>query len=562
MAYLNLLDNVKKTKQHKLSGMNHNNLKRRTLQLFMSLIVITILVRYADTFIQIYVANSMAKLFDLAVKGRTTQLLSDTGLFVLLFTTISLVQGCFTYFTAAITENRKVRLKQLIFVSLFHNKLEIIERYKTSDVLSRLKNDIAAVANKFSTGYVSLSISLLSAGTYFCYLSYFNLLLTSLIFSLSCLGVVAPVIINRYFEKQYRNMREMEAKMTGIIKEGIDNFLAVKLYNLYEKCNKEFRKIVVDYNKFGIKTEKLFNVNMGLNDGINYIIRFGTYGIVGYFLLLRRIDTSDVVRILFLSSSITASLRAFFEQFKTLRESKVSFERVQALLPDSSIESENEITINDIDTISLSDITFAYEQGKPILENLHLDIIKGDKIVIKGPNGSGKSTLIMFITGMYGNTSGSIEVNGMSLKDLDIAEYRKHIAWISQRHFSFPGSGMENITLVNIEEHSQINDLLNQFQLPYELMESGEFDKYSEGQKQKVILIRELVKRSSLIILDEPDSYIDRECKEVLKQMIRESNKTILLITHNSEFEELFSKKYELTNGRLYEEYQFQNADN
>jgi ABC-type bacteriocin/lantibiotic exporter with double-glycine peptidase domain len=231
------------------------------------------------------------------------------------------------------------------------------------------------------------------------------------------------------------------------------------------------------------------------------------------------------------------SLSIFFDFAKR------SYGRVKELL-DILPEDSGSTRIDRIDKIEAKNLGFYYNSGDGVIKNLDFTINKGEKVLIEGESGSGKSTLIKLLLGLYRPKQGEIEYNGTALQEIDLKKLREQVGYISQNVFLFNKTIKENIVLGNRDiSDEELHKLLKECSLHKRVtdFENGLYQEISEkganfsgGERQRIALVRALVKNPEVIILDEGTSSLDRETEEELLKKIEEKfgDKIIIRVTH------------------------------
>ncbi|MGL5756315.1 MAG: ABC transporter ATP-binding protein [Paraclostridium sp.] len=198
-----------------------------------------------------------------------------------------------------------------------------------------------------------------------------------------------------------------------------------------------------------------------------------------------------------------------------------------------------------LETINLSKTYGSKESKVNALDNININIEKGEFVAVIGPSGSGKSTLLHLLGGLERLSGGSIKVNGKDiskLKDKDLAEYRrKEVGFVFQQYNLIP--------VLNVEENIELplmlgNDDIDEIYIS-ELIEILGLkerkthlpSQLSGGQQQRVAIGRALSTKPSIILADEPtgnlDSKTTEEVMELLKKSIKKFNQTLIVITHD-----------------------------
>lgn len=198
-----------------------------------------------------------------------------------------------------------------------------------------------------------------------------------------------------------------------------------------------------------------------------------------------------------------------------------------------------------LETINLSKTYGNKESKVNALNNVNINIEKGEFVAIIGPSGSGKSTLLHLLGGLEKISSGSIKVNGKDiskLKDMELAEYRrKEVGFVFQQYNLIP--------VLNVEENIELplmlgNDDIDEIYINELIDVLGLKDRknhlpgqLSGGQQQRVAIGRALSTKPSIILADEPTGNLDSkttdEVMELLKKSIRKFKQTLIVITHD-----------------------------
>ena len=194
--------------------------------------------------------------------------------------------------------------------------------------------------------------------------------------------------------------------------------------------------------------------------------------------------------------------------------------------------------------INLNNVSFAYRDRKPIIENLSLNIPAGKTIAIVGSTGSGKSTIVKLLLRLYELQSGSITLDGKDIRAIFLGDLRRAIGWVSQDVYLFHGTVKENIAYGNpdassksitmaaklAEAHDFILDLPHQ----YNTIVGERGQKLSGGQRQRLAIARAILKNPPILILDEATSAVDNETEAAIAKSLVTitKNRTTIAIAH------------------------------
>lgn len=229
------------------------------------------------------------------------------------------------------------------------------------------------------------------------------------------------------------------------------------------------------------------------------------------------------------------SIKYFLEVSKLHQDAKASFERIQELVLLPKTE-QGDIQMDEISKISFDKVCFSYGD-KEVLNDINFIIEKPGLYRIRGNNGEGKTTLLNLLIGIFQPSHGEIKMNGSELKLLDKNYLWKYSISFQQQNVVLMGQTIQEMLTFGIDEISK--DLLNKhicgFKLDsYNIASNTNPNSLSGGERQRLSLVRVLSKNSSIIILDEPTTFLDLQSKlyleECLKCLMKE--KIVILVSH------------------------------
>jgi subfamily B ATP-binding cassette protein MsbA len=206
---------------------------------------------------------------------------------------------------------------------------------------------------------------------------------------------------------------------------------------------------------------------------------------------------------------------------------------------------ENPVKINTIkDYINLENVWFEYEEDRPVLKGINLNIKIGTSLALVGNSGGGKTTVANLIPRFYEIKEGTIKIDGINLKDIELESLRQNIAVVFQDNFLFTGSIKDNILMGNFKATDEeilkaVKDAyLDEFiaSLPEGIeTEIGERGvRLSGGQKQRLAIARAMIKNAPVVILDEATSALDNKSEAIVQKALDKlmENRTVIVIAH------------------------------
>ena len=213
--------------------------------------------------------------------------------------------------------------------------------------------------------------------------------------------------------------------------------------------------------------------------------------------------------------------------------------------------------------VELRDVSFAYDGGEPVLDDVNLDVEAGHTVALVGPTGSGKSTLIMLIPRLYDVSEGSVRVDGVDVRSLDPASLRREVAVVSEDAFLFSASLRENIAyarpdspddeVIAAADRAGLGELIDSLPDGLDTLVGERGLTLSGGQRQRVAIARALLSQPRILILDDATSSVDATTESRIKEALREvmEGRTTFVIAHRLSTIALADEVVVLEEGRV-----------
>lgn len=315
----------------------------------------------------------------------------------------------------------------------------------------------------------------------------------------------------------------------------------------------------------------------GLSTIITIVQTAAMYFYFSYQVFSAQITIAHYTVLLGATTLLTSILLGFFDNIavinRTCKHAELFREYKDFIETNSNITASNRLDKKVIDftnaEIRFENISFVYPgTEKTILENINIEIKKGEKIGIVGLNGSGKTTFIKLLTRIYDPTEGRITLNGTDIKEIPYKQYLGHIGIVLQDFLLFPYSIKENVVFDNPYDKQRLAESLEKSGLKGKLdsLKNGtdtviykELDdngiEFSGGEGQKLALARAIYKEADILILDEPTSALDPIAEYELFSKLSDiaENKTTLFISHRLSSTRFCDRIFVLSSGKITE---------
>ncbi|WP_195516188.1 ABC transporter ATP-binding protein [Paraclostridium bifermentans] len=379
-------------------------------------------------------------------------------------------------------------------------------------------------------------------------------------FYILCLFIPIYIIIYFLFkDKIYDsnlNYKDSLDKYFSLLNEQIKNYKFLKINQLFEYMNSKLDTIFDLHLNNVINYSKILFIFSSASTVIAQIMNI-IFLFIGGLKVINNTLSIGILSSLNSYFSIVLDKIGYLINFgSNYQNAKVAVNRLKEL-ENMNIEKFGDIELLSINRINLKNVTLTIN-NKKILNNINYTFNHGNIYNIKGKNGSGKSSLVSLLLGLYKAENGEILYNNINIQKLKFNSIRKNlISVVEQEPTILCDTALNNIILDNNYDKDTFYYLKNKVNINYLLDSSSEnnivTEKISGGEKQKIAILRSLIKKSDIIIMDEFNSALDKKSEKIFKEILPEIkiNKIIIIITHNNYFDDISDYIINLENGSI-----------
>lgn len=436
----------------------------------------------------------------------------------------------------------------------------------TGEILARIK-DLGVVKNFITTLLVVSIPEAFSFCIFLLLLFQLHAVLTFYCIFFFLFFLFLHFIFRNPKRKRLKRYLRKEEKINSYLIEIISGFDAIKGLHMEERMFRTWKK---KYQKF-LKThyiltffsylERLFQNNL------HHIMLVLVFLIGSKEVITQNFSLANLLIFQSILTYGTASFYHLLDFFKTYQEAKVSKERVEDLftIHQESFLMGNYFSFQQLTgKIEIKKLTYSYH-SVPLLKEVSLTIPYGRHVFLYGDSGCGKSTLVKMLLQYIKVPFGTISINGIDINHYHLETLRNKIAYVSQNEHLFTDTLLKNIVINRDISMDQIEEVISKMGLSQVvsksplglqmILEENGFN-LSGGERQRVVLARSILKVSDIYIFDEATSQIDvtleREIYLNLFSIL--AGKTIIVISHRFENQDLFDQVIRLQEGKCYEE--------
>jgi len=447
----------------------------------------------------------------------------------------TLIQGITSFFLSQLLSKSGQRLIYEMRVRIQEHvgrlPVSFYDANKTGTLLSRIMNDIEGVRNLIGTGLVELVGGLLTA-----VISTFLLFRTSASMTALVLIIVIAfvVVLQRAFKTVrpiFRERGKITAEVSGRLTETLGGIRVVKGYHAEDR-----EAAVFTAGASRILNNVLQSITTISLMTLASTVLMGLVGALVMFLGARQVaahhmNSGDFVMYTALLAFMVAPVVQIVNIGTQVSEALAGLERTRQILRERPEDEDPMRTVKlpvIRGNVAFQDVSFSYEEGKPVLHNISFEARPGTSTALVGSSGSGKSTIIGLINAFHSPKEGKVLVDGFDLSTVALASYREQLGLVLQDSFLFDGTIRDNVAFARPAASDEqimeacrianVTEFVNNFPEGYNTVVGERGVKLSGGQKQRVSIARAILANPRILILDEATSSLDSESEALIQE--------------------------------------------
>lgn len=491
--------------------------------------------------------RAMTFLHGLLLMGKTAAVIAVSSLIVV----IALLRGLFAYsqvhVTARLGNQMVYKLRTELFGHLQRLSLSFHSRARAGELLTKIASDTNALKDIFADSIVTVFSQILTFAAMIVMMFLLDWRLTLVVLATVPILGANLVMLYRKARGIARQQRKKEETIAGRISEVMSSVPLVQAFGRERYEEERFGAESEAYLEESIRNDR---IEAAAARAVEVISAAGTWIVVlfGSLAVLRGNLTIGVI-LVFVSylNGMYRPIRNLAKLSTQLSKATVSAGRIADIL-------DREPEIRDApDAVEASDlrgevvfdrVSFGYEGGETLRE-VSFRVPAGERVAIVGASGAGKSTLVSLILRLYDPSEGSISIDGVDIRRFTRESLRREIGLVLQGSILFGTSVKENIAygkldatmeeIVEAAKAANAHEFIEELSEGYNTILGERGSTLSGGQRQRLAIARALVRRASILLLDEPMTGLDAEAEKKLKEALDRlmAGKTCILITHD-----------------------------
>ena len=502
------------------------------------------LFKFLEAVFELIVPLVMIKIMDVGIVNNDTNYIWKMGLVLFILGVVGL---CFSltcqYFASVVSQGFAKNLRHDLFKHINEISFSDIDKYGTSHLITRITNDIYQA----QTG-IAYVMRLVVRSPFIVVGSIVAAVLIDPVLGI-VFCVIGPIIsvllivILSYITKQFKKIQKRLDHISLVSRENLSGVRVVRSFSKQEEEIERFEDSNEEFTKANLRVSK---IQAYLNPLTFALINIAIVFIMYYGGL--RVDSGYITQgeLIAFINQVSVAVVAMANLFVLLSKGNASSERIYSLL---SIEPKIISGLKAFDkesqvTVQFQDVFLNYTNSNDDeLENITFTLNKGEMVGIIGGTGSGKSSIINMIPRFYDAKSGIVKVSGIDVKEMNLQSLRENIGIVPQKSVLYSGTVASNLKWgksdATVEEMTQALKIAQAYDFVMEkedkldtvVLRGGK--NFSGGQKQRLCIARALIRKPSILILDDSSSALDFKTDRDLRMSLRENLKdqTVIIVT-------------------------------
>ena len=438
-------------------------------------------------------------------------------------------------------------LRNSLYSKILAQPVSYFTEKKKGDTLARITSDVLEIQHSFLSIMVLIVREPLTI--IFTLIVMFNMNVKLSIFVLTFIPISGFIIssIGKSLKKHSQNVQKEQGELLSIVEESLGGLSIIKAFSAEGRFISNFFQSTTSFFNFSNKLLNRQNLASPLSEFMGIGVIGGLLWFGGSMVLVdKTLDGTTFIVFITLAYNILTPAKAISKASYAIKKGDAAAERVIEIL-----EASNELTdhpnakpINEFNSeVHFDKIGFRYDTA-PVLKAFSLNLKKGQTIALVGQSGSGKTTVANLLNRFYDVQEGSIQIDGMDIKETTTESLRKLIGVVTQDSILFNDSVQNNLLIGNpnatneeIIEAAKIanaHEFIETLPEGYHTNIGDQGNKLSGGQKQRLSIARAVLKNPPIMVLDEATSALDTESEKLVQEALENlmSNRTSLVIAH------------------------------
>ncbi|TWT02499.1 ABC transporter ATP-binding protein [Planomicrobium sp. CPCC 101079] len=460
----------------------------------------------------------------------------------------AVISGLSIYLLSMVGQKVVAGLRERMWVKLIRLRVPYFDQQSSGETVSRIVNDTGIVRNLITDHFPQFINGIVSIIGAVIILLVLDWKMTLIMLLAVPVTVAAMIPLGRRMAKISRNLQDETAVFTGHVQQTMGEIRLMKSSTAEGVEEDRGLKGIQKLFSLGLKEAKIYALIAPLMYTVVMVVIVVIIGYGGIRVAEGTMSTGSLVAFLLYLFQIIMPVTTFALFFTELQKAKGATGRIIGILDLTQEEEEQGLELDIAHkTLQVSNVSFAYEMGEPVLQDVSFKAQPGEMIAFAGPSGSGKTTIFGLVERFYEPLSGEIMIGGIPINNLSLPSWRSQIGYVSQESAMMGGSIRENL-VYGLPNANNISDeklwkvagmayaeaFIRDFPagLDTEVGERGV--KLSGGQRQRIAIARAFLRDPKILMMDEATASLDSQSEGIVQQALSRlmEGRTTLVIAH------------------------------
>ena len=455
--------------------------------------------------------------------------------------------------TSRAGENFAKNMRDSLFAHVQRLPMSWHDKNQTGDIIQRCTSDVEVIRNFVVTQLLEVFRTVFLIGISFAMMFGMNRKMSLVV--LLFVPVVAgySAVFYRLIARRFTKADEAEGELSTVVQENATGVRVVRAFGREHFEMERFREKNEAFARMWIRLGTLSGLYWGVGDLITGLQVVAVAVLGAAEAVHGNMSVGEFVAFASYNTVLVWPVRGLGRILSDMSKAGVSFERVDYMIQGEEERYQKSCVAGEKGLpqcmdITFSHVSFAYEKGKKVLDDISFSVSQGQTFGILGGTGSGKSTIVQLLTRLYEldaeENSGCIAIGGIDIRELPLEWLRQNVGMVLQEPFLYSRTIRENIaasapeaTMEEIRQAARIaciDEAIMNFPDGYDTMVGERGVTLSGGQRQRVAIARMLLQKAPVMVFDDSLSAVDSETDSMIRRALKERIKdtAVILISH------------------------------